>query len=125
MNQGSIFCAMVVGVALIMAIVVFFLAWNVFKEIALYKKQCYQPRRALMESKMLIPVSKVICSCIALVLYLLFVTLMVLFNSIHVGLFLGSLLLSIAIGVGLFIIISVFQHEVETHITKANFKISI
>ena len=116
---------MVVGAALIMAIVVFFMAWNVFREVTLYKKQCYQPRRVLMESQLLIPVSKVICSCVTLMLYLLFVTLMVLFNSINVGLFLGSLSLSIVIGVGLFIIVSIFQHEVETHITKAKFKISI
>ena len=125
MNQGSIFCAMVVGAALIMAIVIFFMAWNVFKETIFYRKQCYQPRKVLMESQMLLPVAKVVCSCITLILYLICVTFMMLFNSISVGLFLGSLCLSIGIGVVMFLIIKMFRNEVETSIHKSNFKISL
>ena len=123
MNQGSIFCAMVIGAALVMAIVIFSMAWNVFKETISYRKQCYQPRKVLMESQMLLPVAKVVCSCITLMMYVLFVTLMVLFNSITVGLFLGSLFVSVSVGVGMYLIINAFQHEIETSITKSKFKI--
>ena len=121
MTQATIFVAMIIGVALIMAFVVLSVVWSVFKQTVAYRHQAYQPRKAVMESKMLGPVSKAISACLTLILYLLFVTLMVLFGKITVGLFLGGLIVSVAIGLGLYLIINLFQKEIETRFTKIDF----
>ncbi len=123
MTQASIFGGLIIDVALIMAIVVLCKAWSVLKQTIKCKQQAYQPRKNVMESDMFVSVTGLFCSVVTLLLYLLLIAQMFFFNKITVGLFLGSMVLSIVIGVGLFFIIVAFQHEIEDDFTKPKLKI--
>ncbi|MBQ8871036.1 MAG: hypothetical protein IJ019_06655 [Alphaproteobacteria bacterium] len=76
-----------------------------------------------MEYDMFISVTGLLCSVVTLLLYLVLIALVFLFNKITVGLFLGAMILSIAIGVGLFFIIKALQPKIEDSITKPKLKI--
>jgi len=123
MTQASIFGGLIIDVALIMAIVVLCKAWSVLKQTIKCKQQAYQPRKNVMESDMFISVTGLLCSVVTLLLYLVLIALVFLFNKITVGLFLGAMVLSMAIGVGLFFIIKIFQPKIEDSITKPKLKI--
>lgn len=123
MTQASIFGGLIIDVALIMAIVVLCNAWSVFKQSVKCRHQAYQPRKNVMESGMFVSVTGLFCSVVTLLLYLLLIAQMFFFNKITVGLFLGSMVLSIVIGVGLFFIIKIFQPKIEDDITKPKLKI--
>lgn len=123
MSQASVFLASIMGVALIMTIVVFCSAWSVFTQSVKCRRQAYQPRKNLMEYDMFISVTGLLCSVVTLLLYLVLIALVFLFNKITVGLFLGAMILSIAIGVGLFFIIKALQPKIEDSITKPKLKI--
>lgn len=118
MTDATIFVAMVIGTALLMGIVLFCMAWSVFKQVIAHRNQAYTPRRNIMEDDILISSIRVLCTAIVLVLYLLFITLMVLFGTITVKLYLGSLVLSVVIGTVLFFIIKGFIHEISDSLNK-------
>lgn len=123
MTQASVFLASIMGVALVMTIVILCNAWSVLKQTIKCKQQAYQPRKNVMESDMFVSVTGLFCSVVTLLLYLVLISLVFLFNKITVGLFLGAVILSTAIGVGLFFIIKMFQHEIEKDFAKPKLKL--
>lgn len=118
MNQASIFAALTVGTAFVMAVVMCSFAWNVFKQISALRQTYHTPRKHIMENQMLTSISKVICSGVSLIVYLLCISMMFMFNHINTGLYLGSLFFSVVIGLALFFIVAGFKQEIDKHLQK-------
>ena len=118
MTEATIFVAMIIGTAMLIGIVLFCMAWSVFKQVIAHNRQAYEPRKYVMENDLLTSSIRALCMSMILVLYLLFITLMVLFGTITVKLYLGSLILSVAIGIVLFFVMKGFLHKISDSLNK-------
>ena len=123
MTQASIFGAIIVGTAFVMAIIVLCFAWSVLKQHLSFCRQTNIYRRNAMEDQTFTLCARVVGAAFSFCMYLLLVTLMFLFNAITVKLFLGGLVFSAGLGLVIYNIITTCRREIEQSLNNIKIKL--